>query len=101
MDTCLFHLVEDLELKEFGISYEDLVPVTCKDKCTSIDKFIEKLLKYILPVSSRVDKFYLSFKSKITSIVRIYWKEMVEEDKEYSKINVSSDSQNNSCILYS
>lgn len=90
MDLFLTHLVHDLELENFGVTYEVLVPITCTLKWTrdipSVkDEFISVIMKYLLP-RSNIDEEYLNLQSRIRAIVELYWKDIVEENIEFRKI---------------
>ena len=92
MDRFLSHLVYDLDLENFGVTYEDLVPVTCSLKWTQNtekekNEFVTSIMRYLLR-GSKVDEGYLDFQSKITSIVDLYWKDIVYENKHFNQIRI-------------
>lgn len=93
MDYFLEHLIFELELQNFGITYEDLVPMTCSLKWTSDKKgFINNIIKYLYPrPRPTVDEQYLQLQSKIKNIVDLHWNEIFTENKEFLKIVNKSD----------
>lgn len=90
MERFLCHLIEELDLQNFGISYENLVPVTCslkwvRDAESEKTEFTKTIMKYLLP-RSEIDDQYLVLQSKTRYIVDMYWKEIVSENREFNKI---------------
>ena len=82
-----------MDLQNFGISYEDLVPVTCSLKWTQITpsakiEFTSNIMKYLLP-RTKIDKQYLELQSRIRSIVELYWIEIVDENQEFRRIKIN------------
>ena len=93
MDRFLSHLIDELDLQNFGVSYEDLVPVTCSLKWTQItpsDKieFTSNIMKYLLP-RAKIDKQYLILQSRIRAVAEIYWREIVGENIEFRRIKMN------------
>jgi hypothetical protein len=95
MDRFLCKLIDELDLENFGISYEDLVPVACSLKCTGTSSFykteftsgIMKYLKCLCPGEGTVEG-YKNLQSRILLLLEIYISDIVEENKEFAKIRL-------------
>ena len=92
MDKFLSQLVIDLELKNFGITYEDLVPVTCTLEWVSYnDKVKNKLIVGVMNVlfpgggkkHGMTPKETLTIQLKIKGVADSYWNDIVEETKVF------------------
>ena len=92
MDQFLSHLIYELNLELFDVSYEKLVTVTCCFKWTQNTpsvkiEFTSNIMKYLLP-TNKIDKHYLILQSRIKDVVEIYWREIVEETLGFKRIRV-------------
>lgn len=87
MDSLLSKLVTDLELTNYGIAPEDLLPVVHSQEWPSYIKFSTAIMRYILP-GERVNKEYLVVQNKVRSIVQIYWDQICEDNKAYNRIKI-------------
>ncbi|MDD4930584.1 MAG: hypothetical protein PHG66_00320 [Candidatus Colwellbacteria bacterium] len=90
MDRFLSHLIDELDLQNFGVVYEDLVPITCSLKWTQITpsakiEFTSTIMKYLLP-RAKIDKEYLILQSRIRACVEVYWRSIVGENLEFGRI---------------
>ena len=85
MDSFLSKLVEDLQLSNYGISTEDLLPLVHSQEWPSYIKFSTAIMRYILP-GERVNKEYLVVQNKVRSIVQIYWEQICEDNRAYNQI---------------
>lgn len=93
MNRFLSHLIDELDLQSFGVSYENLVPVTCSLKWTQITpeakiEFTSNIIKYLMP-RAKIDKQYLVLQSRIRAVVEVYWREIVEENLEFKRIKMN------------
>lgn len=94
MELFLQTLICELELDNFGIMYEDLVPFVCNK--SSISKYIRnhdscvkefsiQLSEHILK-PKKITPEYTEFQNKIENIASFYWENIVEENREFVKI---------------
>jgi len=96
MDQFITQIVHYFELLNFGVCYEDLVPVCCsslkwKDTKKDKDEFANLIVKFLTSSSpndrsSPNDTNYNSFWQEMREIVEIYWPEIVMETHEFNKI---------------
>ena len=95
MESFLCNLIIDLNLENFGITYEELIPICCgslytkkwvrkHDSC--IQECAEVLSQYIFKTKNKVE--YLEFKNKVENIASFYWPNIVDENREFEKIQV-------------
>jgi hypothetical protein len=90
MDQFITQIVHYFELANFGVCYEDLVPVCCsslkwKDTKKDKDEFTNLIVKFLIS-SSTNDSYYNSFLNEMREIVEVYWSEIVMETEEFNKI---------------
>lgn len=96
MESFLHHLTIELDLENFGITYESLVPFVCNKSSISkyirnhdscIKEFSIQLSEHILK-PKKITPDYTEFQNKIENIASFYWENIVEENREFIKIKI-------------